>query len=84
MPNKFHIVARFYLSGCLYLDVVADKDLTKEIEYNRTFRPGCFYFVDGEYVCGGMLKSLAQEDFITQCQQRLAEIHRKASRNRRS
>ena len=31
------------------------KALPDNIEYNRLMRPGRYYYVDGEYVCGGMV-----------------------------
>lgn len=73
MP-KFHITTRFYLNGVVHLDIVTDQDLAKNIEYNRTFRSGCFYFVDDEYICGGMLKQPFQDEFIANCKQRLAAM----------
>lgn len=68
-PN--HIAVGFYLNESFKVNVVADEDLQNNIEYNRKFRPGRFYFVDGEYVCGGVLKEPYQQEFIEKCKKRL-------------
>ena len=70
-----HATVRFYLNGDYVVDYVRDKDLQDYIEYNKVFRFGCFLFVDGEYVCGGVLLQPYQDEFIEKCKQRLQEIN---------
>lgn len=59
MTNN-HIAIDFYPNGDYKINIVADADLKDNIEYNKKWRPGRFYFVDGEYVCGGLLNKLEQ------------------------
>lgn len=75
MPkNKIHVCVGFYLNGDYVVNHVADEHLAANIEYNRTYRFGRFYFVDGEYACGGALIPKEQEKFIAKCKARLAEL----------
>lgn len=75
MNNKLHLCIGFYLDGSFKVNTVADEDLKDNIEYNRVFRFGRFYFVDGEYTCGGVLKEPYQSEFIEQCKQRIEELN---------
>ena len=56
-PGKpVHTCVGVYPDGSCVINGVLDKDLDANVEYNRTFRPGRYYFVDGEYVCGGIMR----------------------------
>lgn len=46
----------YKFNGEFRTNTVKGRNLADNIEYNRHMRPGRFYYVDGEYVCGGMLK----------------------------
>lgn len=70
-----HLCVGFYLNGQFKTNTVCDENLKDNIEYNRVFRPGRFYFVDGEYVCGGLLKEPHQQKFIEQCKNRIKELN---------
>ena len=72
--QRIHVAVGFYLNGDYKVNYVRDADLENNIAYNRTNRPGRFYFVDGEYACGGCLIQPAQDEFIAKCKQRLAEL----------
>lgn len=57
-----HCCVGYYPNGDIVVNTVCDENLESDIEYNRTFRPGRFYFVDGKYVCGGVcIESLKNE-----------------------
>lgn len=73
--RKIHICVGFYLNGDYKVNYVQDEDLENNIHHNSIFRPGRFYFVDGEYECGGMLPKEAQDEFIAQCKTRLQELN---------
>lgn len=75
MQNNNHIAVGFYLNETFKVNVVADGDLQNNIEYNKKWRPGRFYFVDGEYVCGGVLAEPHKSEFIQKCKNRLQNIH---------
>lgn len=47
---------RVLSNGSYICNTVRDCDLQSNIEYNEMFRPGRYYFVDGDYVCGGFAK----------------------------
>lgn len=54
-PKKpVHTCVGVYPNMDYELNYVADEDLSLNIEYNRTMRPGRYYFVDGSYACGGI------------------------------
>lgn len=74
MSGPLHVCVGFYLDGSYRINIVRDEDLADNIDYNRTLRPGRFYFVDGKYACGGVLKPEPQADFIRQCEKRLIEM----------
>lgn len=73
-----HLCVGFYNNGDYKTNTVPDENLQRNIEYNRTFRPGRFYFVDGEYVCGGLLKEPYKSEFIQECKEKLAELNLKS------
>ena len=76
MPeNRIHICVGFYANMDYVINYVRDKDLKNNIAYNRTFRPGRAYFVDGEYVHGGMFNEEAMPAFIERCKQKLKELN---------
>lgn len=72
--GKLHLCVGFYLNGTYKANTVRDEDLESNIAYNREYRPGRFYFVDGEYACGGMLVPEAQAKYIAECKARIAEL----------
>ena len=71
---KLHLCVGFYLNGDYVCNTVRDEDLQSNVEYNKTFRPGRFYFVDGKYACGGMLLPGPQAEHIAKCEARIAEL----------
>lgn len=53
-PEKsLHVCVGFYHNGHYVVNYVRHEDLNRNVAYNRTFRPGRAYFVDGEWACGG-------------------------------
>lgn len=72
---KNHVTVGFYLNDTFKINVVADEDLKHNIEVNKKYRPGRFYFVDGEYVCGGLLKEPLKTQFIENCKSRLKHFN---------
>lgn len=73
-----HLCVGFYPNGDFVVNTVCDKNLQSNIEYNKTFRPGRFYFVDGAHVCGGLLGGKAKDDFIQDCKERMEDLNLKA------
>ena len=71
---KLHLCVGFYPNGQYKCNTVAEEDLQRNIEYNSTFRPGRFYFVDGKYVCGGIVKEPDKTEYIRQCEQRIKDL----------
>lgn len=53
--NTLHLCIGFYENGDFKTNTVMSSNLPDNIEYNRFMRPGRYYYVDGEYVCGGMV-----------------------------
>lgn len=70
-----HVAVGFYLNGDCKINIVADADLENNIAHNKKWRPGRFYFVDGEYVCGGVLGEPRKSEFIQECKERLKDLH---------
>lgn len=64
--DTLHLCVGFYGNGDFKANTVKGRNLADNIEYNRHMRPGRFYYVDGEYMCGGMLKKEFMPDRITQ------------------
>lgn len=61
-PSKdVHICVGIYPDRTYQVNYVRDGDLDENVEYNRSMRPGRYYFVDGEYACGGILKAEEKE-----------------------
>lgn len=56
--NKLHLCVGFYENGEFKTNTIPGKKLADNIEYNRLFRPGRYYYVDGEYMCGGITDDL--------------------------
>ena len=77
--QEIHVCFGFYLNGDYVVNHVRDEDLKGNIEYNRRNRPGRFYFVDGEYVCGGALLPEPQAEFIAKCLKRIEDMNIKPS-----
>lgn len=69
-----HVCVGFYSNGDYVVNMVDDKDLADNIRYNSTFRPGRFYYVDGKYVCGGMLILEAKKERIAQHEAQIADM----------
>ncbi len=70
-----HVCVGFYLNGDHVVNYVADADLEEHVSFNRKCRPGRYYFVDGKYRCGGMLREPAHAEFVRKCLARLPELH---------
>lgn len=74
MP-KIHICVGFYNDGSFKINYVADEDLADNIQYNKDWRPGRFYFVDGKYACGGILRQPYQDERIKEYEARIAAMN---------
>lgn len=75
LPDEtLHLCVGFYGNGDFKTNTVKGKNLPNNIEYNRFLRPGRFYYVDGEYVCGGMLKKEFMPDKIRGHKARIQEL----------
>lgn len=75
LPDEtLHLCVGFYENGDFKTNTVKGKNLPNNIEYNRFLRPGRFYYVDGEYVCGGMLKKEFMPDKIRGHKARIHEL----------
>lgn len=74
MPEKLHLAVGFYPNGDFRINHIRDQDLVNNIKYNRKYRPGRFYFVDGKYVCGGLFAQPTQSKLIAKFKQQLAEM----------
>ena len=73
--NKpIHICVGFYANMDYVVNYVRDEDLKENIEYNKTYRPGRAYFVDGKYSHGGVFNDDAMPAFIEKCKQQLKEL----------
>lgn len=73
-----HCCVGFYPNGEYVVNTVPDSDLDRNVYYNKNMRPGRFYFVDGEYVCGGLLRKEMKEKFIEECKKRIKDLGLKA------
>lgn len=63
MGNGNHICIGVYSSGDYKVNIVEDAHLESNVEYNRVFRPGRAYFVDGVCVQKGYLNDLAIDEW---------------------
>lgn len=75
--SDLHLCVGFYPDGSFKCNTVDDEKLQDNIEYNRVFRPGRFYFVDGEYVCGGVFKEPKQSQLIEGFKNKIKELNLK-------
>lgn len=69
-----HLCVGFYENGQFKTNTVKGENLADNIEYNRHMRPGRYYYVDGEYVCGGMLKKEFMPQRIAEHKARIKEL----------
>ena len=51
-----HLTIGIYNNRQWKHNVVAEEDLQSHIEYNKTWRPGRIFYVDGKRVHNGMIK----------------------------
>ena len=72
--GDLHLCIGFYPNGQFKTNTVSDEHLENNIKYNKMFRPGRFYFVDGEYVCGGMFLQPKQDELIASFKQKIADL----------
>lgn len=72
--NRIHTCAGIYPDMSYQVNYVRDTDLAGNIEYNRTFRPGRYYFVDGRYACGGILKEPEKSAMVARLESYLASL----------
>lgn len=72
--SNLHLCVGFYNNGQFVTNTVCDENLQSNIEYNKKYRPGRLYFVDGEYVCGGMLKEPYKSERINLYKQRIKDL----------
>lgn len=68
--GEIHVCVGFYPNGSLVVNHVRHEDLASNVKYNRTFRPGRAYFVDGEWTCGGDVDGKPGE-FVRSCMDRI-------------
>lgn len=73
--DKMHVLVSFCLNDTYSIEYIPNDKLQDAISYNDAFRPGKFHFVDGKYVCGGMLKQPYQQEFIDKCATRLKTMN---------
>lgn len=73
--SNLHLCVGFYPNGEYKVNTVSDKNLESNISYNKLWRPGRFYFVDDEYVCGGVLKEPHKTKFIEECKRKIKEMN---------
>lgn len=69
-----HVCVGIYPNGDKVINHVADVHLPDNIAYNKTMRPGRYYFVDGEYVCGGILRGKAKDRMIAELKAQVAAM----------
>ena len=72
--NKLHICVGIYPNGDMVTNTVHGSHLADNVKYNDDFRPGRFYFVDGEYACGGMLKEPFQSRRIAEIKEKIKDV----------
>lgn len=51
-----HLTIGIYNNKQWKHNVVAEEDLDYHVAYNKTWRPGRIFYVDGKRVCNGMIK----------------------------
>ena len=69
-----HVCVGIYADGTRVVNYVADADLAANIAYNKLMRPGRYYFVDGEYTCGGILHGKAKAEMISKLRRIVSSI----------
>ena len=57
-----HITIGVYSNKEYVYNIVAEKDLSNHIEYNKKMRPGRIFYVDGKRVNSGFMKDLSEYD----------------------
>lgn len=72
--SNLHLCVGFYPNGDFKCNTVSTEHLQSNIEYNKSWRPGRFYFVDGEYVCGGVFKEPKQSELIERFRNKIKEL----------
>lgn len=73
-----HCCVGYYPNGSMVVNTVCDEHLQSNIEYNKKWRPGRFYFVDGKYACGGICSNEKKLEVITEVEKLLEEKDIKA------
>lgn len=74
MTEGIHVCVGFYPNMSYVVNYVRDADLAANVEYNRNWRPGRAYFVDGRHVCGGPPMAPDASEFIGKCMQKLSKM----------
>lgn len=74
MSDDVHICIGFYPNFDCTINHVRDADLKSNIEYNRTYRPGRAYFVDGKHICGGMYTGEKAAKYIAACEEKIKNM----------
>lgn len=72
--SQFHVCVGFYPNGEFRSSTISDEKLQESIDFNKAWRPGRFYFVDGEYVCGGLLVEPKKSERIEKFKNMLKEM----------
>ena len=75
MHEKLHLCVGFYPDGTYVTNTVSNEKLRANVEYNRKNRPGRYYFVDGEYVCGQHFTAEYHKQFIETCKSRIVSLN---------
>jgi len=70
MADGIHVCVGLYPNMSYVVNYVRDDDLADNVEYNRKWRPGRAYFVDGGHVC----EDLAKSGFVEKCLKRLSKM----------
>ena len=74
-PEKsLHVCVGFYPNGHYVVNYVRHEDRNRNVAYNRTFRPGRAYFVDGEWACGGGGQDGQPTNFVKACSERIKAL----------
>lgn len=74
-PKKdLHVCVGFYPNGYYVVNYVRHEDLDRNVAYNRVFRPGRAYFVDGEWACGGSGQGGRPTNFVKVCSDRVKTL----------
>lgn len=58
-----HLILNIYGNKSYQVNVVRPEDLEKNIQYNKTFRPGRIMYLDGQRIYNGCIKETYLEEY---------------------